>query len=264
MTQKKINFEKLYRSLESPEKWKAFRQEQIADVAGDINRAKCEKFSDYMTDQFINTCNDKEIAGRFKNWEQKSDSEKLKLASDIVRIFLQNIKSDIAGHRVPFYEQDAGESFKTNEASSKGVDANMPEIPTISIKPMPNDKADGTSMMYVSNNKDLCININHPVYKQSPAEFLADLRHELTHVIDMFIPELSPLDKDVREKSVMFYVNAKENSELYKNNPLELNANTKRQEYKQYIEAMLVMQTINQNRVQNMNFLNMGLRGLGR
>ena len=264
MTNKKIDFDKLYKSLESPEKWMAYRKEQIADVAGDIDRAKCEKFSDYMTDQFINTCNDKEIAGRFKDWEQKSDSEKLKLAADIVRIFLKNVKSDIVGQRVPTYQNNNSNTYKTNDEMGKGPGVDGPQMPTISVKPMDDSKADGKTMMYVSNNKDLCINVNHPIYKQSPADFLADLRHELTHVIDMFVPEISPLDPDVREKATMFYVNAKESGELYKNNPLELNANMKRKEYRECIQAMLTMQTINQNRMQNMNFLGMGARAFNR
>ena len=111
--------------------------------------------------------------------------------------------------------------------------------------------------MCITSSKDLRINMEQAAYKDNPLQFLADLRHEFTHISDMFIPEISPLDADVREEAIRNYTDPHQNKELYKNNPLELNANMKRDDYKQRIDAMLTMQEVNRNRTMNINMLGM-------
>ncbi len=222
---------------------------------GKMDREKCEKFSDYMTDVFIATCNNGEISNQFQNWKDKSDAERLKLASDIVRVFLQNISKDITKKKVPTYQRDGTEYKKTNNQFDTNFADDMAKMPEILVqqmeKPKPNDG------MNVTTDKKLNINLNNPAYKSNLAMFLADIRHELTHFIDIFVPGISPLDADVRQEAMKSYVSPHENEELYKQNPLEVNANMKRAEYMKHIEAMLILQETQRNRAINMNFISM-------
>lgn len=222
---------------------------------GKMDREKCEKFSDYMTDVFIATCNNGEISNQFQNWKDKSDAERLKLASDIVRVFLQNISKDITKKKVPTYQRDGTEYKKTNNQFDTNFADDMAKMPEILVqqmeKPKPNDG------MNVTTDKKLNINLNNPAYKSNLAMFLADIRHELTHFIDIFVPGISPLDADVRQEAMKSYVSPHENEELYKQNPLEVNANMKRTEYMKHIEAMLILQETQRNRAMNMNFISM-------
>lgn len=222
---------------------------------GKMDREKCEKFSDYMTDVFIATCNNSEISNQFQNWKDKSDAERLKLASDIVRVFLQNISKDITKKKVPTYQRDGTEYKKTNNQFDTNFADDMSQMPEILVqqmeKPKPNDG------MNVTTDKKLNINLNNPAYKSNLAMFLADIRHELTHFIDIFVPGISPLDADVRQEAMKSYVSPHENEELYKQNPLEVNANMKRAEYMKHIEAMLILQETQRNRAMNMNFISM-------
>ena len=222
---------------------------------GKMDREKCEKFSDYMTDVFIATCNNGEISNQFQNWKDKSDAERLKLTSDIVRVFLQNISKDITKKKVPTYQRDGTEYKKTNNQFDTNFADDMAKMPEILVqqmeKPKPNDG------MNVTTDKKLNINLNNPAYKSNLAMFLADIRHELTHFIDIFVPGISPLDADVRQEAMKSYVSPHENEELYKQNPLEVNANMKRAEYMKHIEAMLILQETQRNRAMNMNFISM-------
>lgn len=224
-------------------------------TTGKMDREKCEKFSDYMTDVFIATCNNGDISGQFQNWKDKSDSERLKLASDIVRVFLENIGKDIAKKNVPTYQRDGTEYKNTNTDFDNKFADDMSQMPEILVqqmeKPKPNDG------MNVTTDKKLNINLDNPAYKNNLAMFLGDIRHELTHFIDIFVPGISPLDANVREEAMQSYVGPHENEELYRQNPLEVNANMKRAEYMKHIEAMLVLQETQRNRAMNMNFISM-------
>ena len=230
-------------------------EQDHVQATGKMDREKCEKFSDYMTDVFIATCNNGEISNQFQNWKDKSDAERLKLASDIVRVFLQNISKDITKKKVPTYQRDGTEYKKTNNQFDTNFADDMAKMPEILVqqmeKPKPNDG------MNVTTDKKLNINLNNPAYKSNLAMFLADIRHELTHFIDIFVPGISPLDADVRQEAMKSYVSPHENEELYKQNPLEVNANMKRAEYMKHIEAMLILQETQRNRAMNMNFISM-------
>lgn len=227
-----------------------------------MDREKCEKFSDYITTRFIDACNHETISGRFQNWKEKSDAEKLKLAADILNVFLNNISRDITRHQVPIYRRDGDKYKPTNDEFDEKITMEMAKMPEISVNQMENAKLnDG---MCITSSKDLRINMEQAAYKENPLQFLMDLRHEFTHLADIFIAEISPLDADVREEAIRNYTDPHQNKELYKNNPLELNANMKRDDYKQRIDAMLTLQEVNRNRTMNINMLGMMGRGYGR
>ena len=267
MTEMNIPNSNLEQVLREIERIKSERQSQNQlqeqqKLPPTMNREKCEKFSDYMTNRFLDACNSAEISGRFQNWQNKPDSEKIKLASDIVKVFLNNISRDISRHQVPIYQRDDTEYKGANDEFDKNITDIRAKMPEILVKSMQDAGPDDG--MCVSSSREMYINMTHPMYKNSPLQFLMDLRHELTHVIDMFVPSISPLDADVRDKAILNYVGPHENKDLYKNNPLELNANFKRNDYKQRIDAMLTMQETNRNRAMNLNMLGMMARGYGR
>ena len=85
-----------------------------------------------------------------------------------------------------------------------------------------------------------------------------DLRHEVMHIVDMFIPEISPLNPDVRRRAALFYVDPRDDFGLYTSNPLELNANLHRREYGDKIRSMLAGMEIERIRAMNPNFMGLG------
>lgn len=238
------------------------KEPEKKELPKNMNRQKCERFSDYMTDLFVNTCNHETISGRFQNWKDKSDAEKLKLASDIINVFLSKLGKEITQHRVPIYQRDGTEYEGTNDKMGETITADIAKMPEITVKPIEQPKPNDA--MYVSSKRELFINMQNPGYKSSPSNFLTSLRHEFTHIVDMFIPSISPLEPEVREEAMRSYVRPDENKELYEKNPLELNANMKKEEYKQRIDAMLTLQETERNRAMNMNYLSMMMRGYGR
>ncbi len=238
------------------------KEPEKKELPKNMNRQKCEQFSDYMTDLFVSTCNHEKISGRFKNWKDKSDAEKLKLASDIVNMFLEKLGKEIAQHRVPIYQRNGGEYRRMNNKMDETITADIAQMPEITVKPIEQPKPNDA--MYVSSKRELCINMENPAYKSSPSNFLTSLRHEFTHIVDMFIPSISPLEPEVREEAMRNYARPEENKELYDKNPLELNANMKKEEYKQRIDAMLTLQETERNRAINMNYVSMMMRGYGR
>lgn len=265
MTQMNISNSNLEQVLREIERIKSERKNQPQEqqkLPPTMDREKCEKFSDYMTTRFLDACNSPEISGRFQNWQNKQDSEKRKLASDIIKVFLNNIGRDISMRQVPIYQRDNTEYRGANDEFDKDITDMRAKMPEISVKALQYPRPDDG--MCVSSSREMGINMTHPMYKNSPLQFLTDLRHELTHIIDMFVPSISPLDANVRDKAILNYVGPHENKDLYKNNPLELNANFKRNDYKQRIDAMLTMQETNRNRAMTLNMLGMMARGYGR
>ena len=68
-----------------------------------------------------------------------------------------------------------------------------------------------------------------------------DLRHESTHIVDMFFPSISPLDMDIRDLSMAFYIKPQQDFNLYKQNPLELNANMRRREFGNKLQEKITL-----------------------
>ena len=64
-------------AMESTEKWNKITRAKNEVFRKKLNKDAAEKFSDYVTQRFIDTCNDKSIFGSFYNWESKSIAEKI-------------------------------------------------------------------------------------------------------------------------------------------------------------------------------------------
>ncbi len=223
-------------AMESTEKWNKITRAKNEVFRKKLDKDAAEKFSDYVTQRLIDTCNDKSIFGSFYNWESKSIAEKISVTNKIVTVFIRNIKDDILNNRVQLHNCD-GSNYKYTNAT---IDTAFKEdiinsIPSIDVQ---NKDVPG-AMMGVSRDRILYINYQHMFYQKSALFFLMDLKHELTHFIDMFIPSISIIDPDINLDAQMFYVNPQRDRQLYDENPLELNANQKRKDLRIQINQML-------------------------
>ena len=209
------NLEELFNAMETPEKWREFRKAKIKTIIKDFDIQRCDAFADYITKRFIDACNDKTVFGRFQNWINMSDEEKVELASDIVKAFLKNVTDDIWNDRVQIYTRDGSEYKKTNDTIDYEFKSGITNIPT--IKTM---SANINALMGVTRNGELYINSNFLLYKETktPLFFLMDLRHEFMHIIDELIPNISPLNPETREAASFFYVSGPEDAEAYTTN----------------------------------------------
>ena len=242
----------MMRTMMNGAQWNAIKKDGARAVAGKTEEDKCGRFADYLTGRFIDACRDRAISARFGNWEKLSGNDKIKLAADIVRVLLANIQSDMAAGRVTIYNH-AGLA----DDFDKTVRPDMSKMPKISVR----EANDG--LMSVSSKGVLSINTNWAHYSgRDPLAFLMDLRHEVMHIVDMFIPEITPLAPDVRRRAALFYVDPHDDMGLYSNNPLELNANLHRREYGEQIRSMLTGLQIDRIRAMNPNFVGLGrIRG---
>ncbi len=241
------NMRHMMRAMMNGAQWNAIKKDQARAVAGKIEDDKCGRFADYLTDRFIDVCRDRAISARFSNWEKLSGDDKIKLAADIVRVLLMKIRTDMTNGRVTIYNH-AGLA----DDFDKTVRPDMSQMPKISVR------AANDGLMGVSNKGVMSINTNWAFYQKSPTYFLMDLRHEVMHIVDMFIPEISPLNPDVRRRAALFYVDPRDDFGLYTSNPLELNANLHRREYGEKIRSMLTGLEIERIRVMNPNLMGMG------
>ena len=191
----------------SPTEWNAYRVTQARKIAGEIEKTKSEQFAEYVDDVFMSVCAELNIFDMARDWAKKSAPEKLAVAGNIIKRFVERVQSDNQTGRAKKYNDKVVES-----------------VPKISVS-----RATG-GQMSVSQRGTVNVNPNFRYY-DNLINFLMDLRHESTHIIDMFFPSISPLDTDVRDLSMAFYIKPNEDMNLYKQNPLELNANMRRREF---------------------------------
>lgn len=223
-------------AMETTEKWNKFTRAKNEVFRKKLDAEKAEKFADYITQRFIDTCNDKSIWGSFRNWENKSQDEKISITEKIVKLFIQNIKYDIQNNCVTLHNRDGSEYKKTDEhIDSMFRQEIIQSIPNLIVQ----HRDVPGAMMGVSRDRFLYVNFQHPFYDKIPVFFLMDLKHELTHFVDMFVPSISIIDPDVNLDSQMFYANPQRDRQLYEENPLELNANQKRKDLRIKLEQML-------------------------
>jgi len=232
----------VFTAMETPEKWTEYKKEQIRSVVGDIEQKKCDDFADFLNKRFLDAVKINNGIEINRIWHTLSDSEKLKFAERIANTLIDLLKSDIRNNRVTVYKNDGDVYTPTNDTFDmifKQETTNY--IDTLKITTHPTNRA----LMHVSMDKKLGINLNWELYK-SMGIFLMDLRHEMMHVVDMFIPQISALKPDVRTKSIRYYVNNEVDRDLYENNPLEVNANLKRREFRKMYDAMITQDVLNQ------------------
>ena len=194
-------------AMQSPTKWNAYRVTQANKIAGKIEKTKSEQFAEYVDGVFILVCAELNIFDMARDWAKKSALEKLAVAGNIIKRFVERVQSDTQTGRAQKYNDKVVES-----------------TPKISVSHSNNGQ------MSVSQRGTVNVNPNFRYY-DNLINFLMDLRHESTHIVDMFFPSISPLDMDIRDLSMAFYIKPNEDMNLYKQNPLELNANMRRREF---------------------------------
>lgn len=194
-------------AMKSPTKWDTYRVTQARKIAGKIEKTKSEQFAEYVDGVFMSVCEELNVFDMARDWAKKSAPEKLAVAGNIIKRFVERVQSDTQTGRAKKYNDKVVES-----------------VPKISVS----RATDG--QMSVSPRGAVNVNPNFRYY-DNLINFLMDLRHESTHIVDMFFPSISPLDMDIRDLSMAFYIKPQQDFNLYKQNPLELNANMRRREF---------------------------------
>ena len=208
---------------QSPAEWAAYKKDQAEKIAGKVEKNKSEKFAEYIDEVFMSVCQELNVFDMARDWAKKSEFEKLTMADNIVRRFVECIKSDM------------------NDAKAKKYnDTIIESIPKIYVA------RSAKGCMSVSTDGQVNINPDNLPYKDLVL-FLMDLRHEVAHIVDIFFPSLSPLEPDIRNKAMIFY--EKEDKRLYSQNPLEINANTGRKNFGDILRAKIAL--CEYNRVHN-------------
>ena len=204
-------------AMKSPTKWNNLRMNQARKIAGRIEKTKSEQFAEYVDDIFMSVCEELNIFEMARDWVKKSAPEKLAVAGNIIKRFVERVQSDAQSGRAKKYNDSVTES-----------------VPKIFVT-----RADD-GQMSVSHRGAVNVNPNFRYY-DNLINFLMDLRHESAHIVDIFFPGLSPLDTDIRDLSMAFYIRPNEDMNLYKQNPLELNANMRRREFGNKLQEKIAL-----------------------
>ena len=204
-------------AMQSPNKWRGFRMTQAQKIAGKIEKTKSEEFAEYIDGVFMLVCEELNVFYMARDWAKKSAPERLAVAGNIIKRFVERVQSDTQTGRAKKYNDKVVES-----------------VPKISVS----RATDG--QMSVSQRGTFNINPNFRYY-DNLINFLMDLRHEGTHFADMFFTSISPLDTDIRDLSMAFYIKPNEDMNLYKQNPLELNANMRRREFGNKLQEKITL-----------------------
>ena len=208
----------LPRLLTQSSGWNQYKESQAKDVSGKVNQAKAEQFAkDYIEWNFIAICDELKVFEMARDWAKKSEFEKLTIADNIIRRFVERLRSANMGR-----------------GGQEGEPANATP-PKIHVA------RSATGFMSVTSDGVVNVNPDVPEYKNDLVTFLKHLRHEAAHIIDMFFPELSPLDADIRMRAILFYMQPKENMGLYKTNPMEINANIRQDQFGDILRAKIAL-----------------------
>lgn len=222
--------------MQSPEKWADYEKEKNKDFTGQLDTQKSAQASKWLTNNFIRACNNGNVYGKFIGWHKKPLAEKVNVVQTVVNNVLELIREDIKTGKVDIYTNSGEKYIKKDEC----VDRVFKEsISTgCSIKVFDNKNV---SLMGVDATGKLSINFDFVMYGM-PDCLLTDLRHEMMHVVDMFFSNISAISPEILIQANRYYYFDKEDLDLYKNNPLELNAEMGRSDYAKQIRETLKTQ----------------------
>lgn len=221
-----------FQAMESPDKWHEYSKQQLNPILGKLNMAKCEMFAEYLNNRFMDAalaCN--AVQMKLK-WHSVSNQDKIAFAQNIINTLIKILNSDIQNNRVTLYTNDGSVYTPTNDEFDRIYKQDISDYITNRLKITVLESDYG--LMGLNKNGELKINLGWELYK-SMDFFLMDLRHECMHLIDIFIPYISTLDPKVARIAIRYYIGGNNNQDFdtyYKTNPLELNANLKRREFR--------------------------------
>lgn len=210
-------------AMRSVESWNAHAKEQIQKVIGKIDTEKSGRFAEFLNHRFLDALaanNGKDIE---KKWHNMSVEDKTDFAQKMIDTVLSYLKTDIMNNRVTVYTNDGEVYQSTGNPTDILFQEYACEMPKITVK------ESKFETMSVTRLGKININFNYPLYSAIFRCFLMDLRHEMMHVVDLFVSQISTLEPEVRKQAIRYYVS--EDKDLYKGNPLEINANLKRSEF---------------------------------
>lgn len=236
-------------AMETPEKWLAYRKEQLTPILGILDEEKSAPIAEFLNKRFMDAalaCGAMQIKDK---WKTLPDTEKIAFAQNIVNTLVDLLTQDIQNDRLTLYN-GRGEVYQPSNPQIANVYKN--EIlkyirNDLKITALPYNKG----LMAISATGKLIINLKWGLYK-SIDFFLRDLRHEMMHMVDILIPQISPMDPEVRGKAIRYYVSCYESGpeDFYKKNPLELHANFKQVEF--MVLCGETLQTLSTNRLQKL------------
>lgn len=223
-------------AMQSPEKWAEYEKEKNKDFTGQLDTQKSMQVSDWLTNNFIRACNNKNVYGKFIGWNKKQLSEKVTIVQTVVNNVLELIRSDIKTGNVDIYTHGGKKYIKQDDFIDRLFKENISAGMAIKVI---NDK--NVDLMGVNNLGELLINFDFIMYGM-PDCILMDLRHEMMHVVDIFFPNISAISPEILIQANRYYHFDKKDLDLYENNPLELNAQMKRSDYAKRIQEALKLQ----------------------
>lgn len=202
-----------------------YKKEQLDKVAGKMSQTRSLEFSRYLTSRFIMAIKSQPVAQMVAKWDVLSEDEKMTLVQKLIDTLLEIIISDVDNNNVTIYKAD-GTELGDIGSHARAVYKEDIKAPNIKI-----DSVDAKGFqMGVSPTGRLSINFQLPIY--GTVDFLLmDLRHEASHIVDMFLTPISPLPPEVSRASFHNYIQPEDDAKYYVNNQAELNAETGRTEY---------------------------------
>ncbi len=246
MTNQDINtrINEEFDAMQSPAAWNAHSKRQLQPVLGQLDYSKSEKFAEYLNKRFMDAAMANNAVEMNIKWDTLSRGDKIAFAQKITNTLIELLYGDIRSNRVKTYNTSSGEEYTpTDEFFDAIYKDDIKQYIDTQVKI--NVTESNSGLMSLSHNKKLNINLDWPLYADM-TNFLMDLRHELMHMVDIFIPQISTLSPKTRKTSMRYYISGRNGNdfEYYQNNPLEINANLKRREFRTLCLARLAAATI--------------------
>ena len=228
-----IHIEEELDAMSDSDKWLEYKKKKLLGVAKRLDISTCEEFADYLNTKMIDAIKANNGDQMYKNWEAANKSTKKQFAQNIVNTFLESIIQDIWNDKVKMYKAD-GSVYEKRRSFNRDEDEYLDRIWKEDNTKKPNivitDVSNG--LMGCSPTGELVINFDHMLYS-SLVVFLMDLRHELDHVVNIFLSSIHPLSLMGADRltAMRYYVQPEDSAQLYEDNPVEISANLKRKEF---------------------------------
>ena len=235
----------------TPAEQREHRKKRLAPVLNKLDHAKSELFADYLNKRFMDAVMANNAVQMNLKWQTATTPEKIAFTQNVVNTLIKLLHDDIMDNRVTLHNRDGSVYTPTNDEFDKTykqeISDYMNSFLKFTIEPYDN------GLMGVNNTRKIHINFDFEFYKAFEL-FLMDLRHEMMHLVDIFIPQISTLDPDVSLTAQHYYLSGQDVFDThYAPNPLELNANLRRKEFRILCTETLAKATAaEQARTQNL------------
>jgi hypothetical protein len=169
------------------------RKAILERAAQKLSKSKLAKFNSYVAGKYIEILTRKDMREQWLQFDKMFDAQKIELAQNLI--------------------DEMAEIFdKTRKI--------IPNIPVIQY--------DEDIMAFWTSNKDpnvskLRINVNDKD-NRIVERFLVNLFHEFIHILDHFVPNITPLGAQIGYISLKNMVQINEDKDAYYANPTEINA----------------------------------------